>query len=70
MADIQALAAALNDAANRAALCRDIGDYFGATHWEGRCREIDDAMLLADTQPHRVFASTAEAEAAALAEQP
>jgi hypothetical protein len=51
MADIHVLAAAMSDAANRAALCRDIGDYFGATHWENRCRELDEAMLRADTQP-------------------
>ena len=49
MPDIHALAERLNDAANRAALCRDIGDYFGATHWEGVCRDINTAMLRADT---------------------
>ena len=48
MADLAALVSALSDAANRAALCRDIGDYFGATYWEGRCREIDEHIILAD----------------------
>ena len=50
-ADIAALVHALNEAANRAALCRDIGDYFGADHWETRCRELDDAIILADRKP-------------------
>ena len=48
MVDIAALVQELNAAANKAALCRDIGDYFGATYWEGRCREIDDRIILAD----------------------
>ena len=48
MVDIATLVHELNDAANKAALCRDIGDYFGATFWEGRCREIDDRIILAD----------------------
>jgi hypothetical protein len=48
MTDIANLVHELNAAANKAALCRDIGDYFGATFWEGRCREIDEHIILAD----------------------